>query len=125
MADKEERILITKCSSHCHALRVSYDPFDGDDGMYCDKSGKWIRITEKDCAKCKNPVLAGITRADAVERMAKANWITVVCLKNKCTPESVSQKEWDSEWNKLSKPYKKVYFAGAEAALNALLEDNK
>lgn len=72
MADKEERILITKCSSHCHALRVSCDPFDDDDGMYCDKSGKWVRITEKDCAKCKNPVLAGISRAEAVERMAKA-----------------------------------------------------
>ena len=48
MADKEERILITKCSSHCHALRISCDPFDDDDGMYCDKSGKWVRITEKD-----------------------------------------------------------------------------
>ena len=53
MADKEERILITKCSGWCHALRVSCDPFDDDDGMYCDKSGKWVRITEKDCAKCK------------------------------------------------------------------------
>ena len=41
MADKEERILITKCSSNCRALRISCDPFDDDDGMYCDKSGKW------------------------------------------------------------------------------------
>lgn len=72
MADKEERILITKCSSHCHALRVSCDPFDGNDGMYCDKRGKWVRITEKDCAKCKSPVLCGISRAEAVYRMAKA-----------------------------------------------------
>ena len=53
MADKEERILITKCSGWCHALRISCDPFDDDDGMYCDKSGKWVRITEKECAKCK------------------------------------------------------------------------
>ena len=30
MSDKEERILITKCSSHCHALRVNCDPFDDD-----------------------------------------------------------------------------------------------
>ena len=72
MADKEERILITKCSSHCHALRVSCDPFDDDDGMYCDKSGKWIRITEKDCTKCKAPVLLGLSRSEAIERMAKA-----------------------------------------------------
>lgn len=84
MTDKEERILITKCSSHCHALRVNCDPFDCDDGMYCDKSGKWVRITEKDCAKCKNPVLTGITRAEAVESMAKAlhsfDTIPMVCF---------------------------------------------
>lgn len=62
-----------------------------------------------------------MTRADAVERMAKANWISVVCAKNKCTPDSFSQKEWDAGWIKLPKPYKKVYFAGAESALDALL----
>ena len=72
MADKEERILITKCSSHCHALRVSCDPFDDDDGMYCDKSGKWVRITEKECAKCKNPVLLGLSRSEVIEKIAKA-----------------------------------------------------
>ena len=72
MAEKEERILITKCSSHCHALRVSFDPFDDYNGMYCDKSGKWVRITEKDCAKCKAPVLLGLSRSEAIERMAKA-----------------------------------------------------
>ena len=48
MADKEERILITKCSGWCHAFFISRDPFDGDEGMYCDKSGKRVRITEKD-----------------------------------------------------------------------------
>ena len=72
MTDKEERILITKCSSHCHALRVSCDPFDDDDGMYCDKSGKWVRITEKDCEKCKNPVLLGLSRSEVIEKIAKA-----------------------------------------------------
>ena len=72
MADKEERILITKCSSWCPALRVSCDPFDDDDGMFCDKSGKWVRITEKDCAKCKAPVLSGISRKEAIEKIANA-----------------------------------------------------
>ena len=72
MADKEERILITKCSSNCHALRISCDPFDDDDGMFCDKSGNWVRITEKDCAKCKAPVLLGLSRSEVIERMAKA-----------------------------------------------------
>ena len=72
MADKEERILITKCSGWCHALRVSCDPFDDDDGIYCDKSGKWVRITEKDCAKCKNPVLLGLSRSEVIDKIAKA-----------------------------------------------------
>ena len=72
MADKEKRILITKCSSHCHALRVSCDPFDDDDGMYCDKSGKWVKITEKDCTKCKDPVLLGLSRSEVIEKITNA-----------------------------------------------------
>ena len=72
MADKEERILITKCSSHCHALRISCAPFYDDYGMYCDKSGKWVRITEKDCAKCKSPVLLGLSRSEVIDKIAKA-----------------------------------------------------
>lgn len=72
MADKEERILITKVSSHCHALRFSCDPFDDEEGLFCDKNGQYVRVTEKDCAKCKNPVFAGISRAEAVERMGYA-----------------------------------------------------
>ena len=71
MADKEKRILITKCSGWCHALRISCDPFDDDEGMYCDKSGKWVRITEKDCAKCKDPVLLGLSRSEVIEKIAK------------------------------------------------------
>ena len=110
MADEEERILITKCSSYCHALRVSCDPFDDDDGMYCDKSGKWIRITEKDCAKCKNPVLFGISRQEAIERMAKA----MADLSNIIY---VSEEQW--------KVVKNGFKISAEAALNALLEDKK
>ena len=111
MAEKEERILITKCSSWCHALRVSCDQFDGDDGMYCDKSGKWVRITEKDCAKCKAPVLSGISRQEAIERMAKAifNYYT-----DGTEPQNWELKEVKDNFNKV-----------AEAALNALLEVQK
>ena len=98
MADKEERILITKCSSHCHALRVSCDPFDDDEGMYCDKSGKWVRITEKDYAKCKAPLLLGLSRSKVIEKIAKA-----------------------IEENLNGSSYKSL----AEAALNALLEEQK
>ena len=101
MAEKEERILITKCSLHCHALRVSCDPFDGDDGMYCDKSGKWVRITEKDCAKCKAPVLLGLSRSEVIDKMAKALKKVIYILSEEACLE------------------------GCEAALNALLEDKK
>ena len=113
MADKEERILITKCSSHCHALRISCDPFDDDDGMYCDKSGKWVRITEKDCAKCKAPVLLGLSRSEVIERMAKSLFKVdnVLAL--------------DIKWSQLKKSKQLVYKEFAEAALNALLEDKK
>ena len=118
MAEKEERILITKCSSHCHALRVSCDPFDDDDGMFCDKSGKWVRITEKDCAKCKAPVLLGLSRSEVIEKIAKAI----------CEAESIQScdeciyngtkncETMLSNWS-----YKEL----AESALNALLEDKK
>ena len=113
MAEKEERILITKCSSHCHALRVSCDPFDDDEGMYCDKSGKWVRITEKECAKCKDPVLYGISRQEAIDRMAKAIFKrdSVLAL--------------DIGFENLIKQKQNVYRDFAEIALNALLEDKK
>ena len=105
MADKEERILITKCSSWCHALRVSCDQFDDDDdGMYCDKSGKWVRITEKECAKCKDPVLYGISRQEAIERMAKA-----------------AKKAYRGYF--YTEPHHPNISDIMEAALNALLED--
>ena len=112
MADKEERILITKCSGWCRALRVSCDPFDDDDGMYCDKSGKWVRITEKECAKCKAPVLYGISRQEAIKRMAKA-------LEEKS--EQMGRECLSSD------PYNNPLGAEdlAEAALNSLLEDKK
>ena len=110
MADKEERILITKVSPHCHALRFSCDPFDTEEGMFCDKRGRYVRITEKDCAKCKSPVLYGISRTEVVERMAKAickiscNCKYYVC--GNCTE------------------YLEHYTTDiAEAALDALLED--
>ena len=101
MEDKEERILITKCSSHCHALRVNCDPFDDDDGMYCDKSGKWVRITEKDCEKCKAPVLLGLSRSEVTDKMAKALKKVIYILSEEACLE------------------------GCEAVLNALLEEHK
>lgn len=93
MADKEERILITTCSSWCHARRMSCDPFDDKDGMYCDKSGKWVRITEKECIKCKDPVLLGISRQKAIERMADA---ISDAAKRSCNKEFVAEAALDA-----------------------------
>ena len=112
MADKEERILITKCSSSCHALRVSCDPFDDNDGMYCDKSGKWVRITEKDCAKCKDLVLYGISRQEAIEKMAKAIFTQIWGLPNN---------RFDLAKSSVKVRNRKL----AEAALNSLLGAEK
>lgn len=112
MAEEEKRILITKCSSHCHALRVSCDPFDDDNSMYCDKSGKWVRITEKDCAKCKNPVLYGISRQEAIERITKALEEKSEQMARECLNSDPYNNPWGAE-------------DLAEAALNSLLEEHK
>ena len=115
MAEKEERILITKCSSHCHALRISCDPFDDDDGMYCDKIGrKWVRITEKDCAKCKYPVLSGISRQEAIEKISHALCTQVHGPCESCEAVAGGNENHCNDY--------KTY---AEAALNSLLEDKK
>lgn len=102
MEYKEKRILVLEVNPDCKALRFNCDPFDDDDGMYCDKSGKGVRITDKDCAKCKSPVLAGLSRAEAVERMAKA-------IHNISTDEF--------SWEKYPYEFEDM----AEAALDALL----
>ena len=114
MAEKEERILIAKCSGWCHALRVSCDPFDDDDGMYCDKSGKWERITEKECAKCKDPVLSGISRQEAIEKISHALCTQVHGPCESCEAVAGGNENHCNDY--------KTY---AEAALNSLLEDKK
>lgn len=92
---KEERILITKCSSSCHALHVAFGPVGDEENMYCDKSGAWVIITEKDCAKCKSPVLVGLSRAEAVERMAKA------INKERCRPALKEDVYWQEDKKEL------------------------
>lgn len=114
MSDKEERILITKCSGWCHALRVNCDPFDDDDGMYCDKSEKWVRITEKDCAKCKDPVLLGLSRSEVIEKISHA-----LCTQVHGGCETCEQVAGGDE------NHCNDYITYAEAALNALLEEHK
>ena len=64
-------------------------------------------MTEKDCAKCKAPVLSGSSRQEAIEKIAKAIYEAM------CPNFSQMFVGW--------RAYTKI----AEAALNALLEDNK
>lgn len=107
---KEKRILILEVNPDCRALRFACDPLDPDGGMFCDKSGRYVRITEQDCKKCKSPVLAGITRAEAVEKMARA-------MRQYEFPKS----KYNSGWEGLDKDCQKEYLKLAEAALDALL----
>lgn len=104
MEDKEERIL---------CLKVDYKPF-----VYLPNPRDY-KVPE-DIYKI---IIGGsMTKQEAIEIMAKANWIAVVCAKNQLVPTGVSKEEWDAEWAKLRSDYKKVYYSGAKAALNALLE---
>lgn len=132
MAEKEERIFITKCPGECEHLWYK----DADQGFpygankplnnfYCaeevkdwtkgDRSQKTKLVKPSiDCKNCKKAKYSGITRQEAIERMAKA-----LCEKDfgdcgKCMcrndDECYTVVE-DSKW-----------FGLAEAALNALLE---
>lgn len=97
MAEKEERILATKCSGDCLYLRIVGDDCEwASNGTYCAKDLKWKRVSEGACAKCKTPKYQGITRQEAIERMAKAL----------CADDVMRE----------------GYYQMAEAALNALLQ---
>lgn len=100
MSDNEKRILVLEVNPDCKALKFDGDPFDEEDGMFCDKNGRYVRITDEDCAKCKAPVLLGISRAEAVEIMAYA----------------FIEYDRDCDKSKPLNPYEAM-----EAALNALL----
>lgn len=103
MADKEERIL---------CLKVDYKPF-----VYLPNPRDY-KVPD-DIYKI---IIGGsMTKQVAVEKMAKANWMAVVCAKNQIVPTDVSKEEWDAEWDKLKKSFKKVYYSGAEASLETLL----
>lgn len=112
MNKKEKRILVLEVNPDCRALMVNYsDPLDKDGEMYCDKNGRYVHITEKDCKKCKSPVLAGLTRPEAVERMAKA-----LCKKAKNTEDcQLCSICWEEGCNLCD------FDAFAETALDALL----
>lgn len=69
MSEKEERILIIPCRSECNCIR----PVGNE--LYCGAyiHGDWVKIDpEKDCKNCKHAQYNGISRAEAIEKMAEA-----------------------------------------------------
>ena len=111
MNKKEKRIIVAEINERCRGFCFDYgDSFDKEDVVYCNKNGRYVRITEEDCKKCKSPVLAGITRAEAIERAAKG----------------IHYYEWGHhnkmpKWNELNSDIQNDYRKMAEAALDALL----
>lgn len=74
----EERILVHICSNKCRCLREINKNFyvvGLSEGTYCSAyiHGPWQKIDpEKDCKNCKHAQYNGISRSEAVARMAKA-----------------------------------------------------
>lgn len=115
MAEKEERILITKCPGECEHLWYKdanqgfpYGANKPLNNFYCAEGVKdWTKGDRSqrtklvkpsiDCKNCKKAKYRGITRQEAVERMAKA-------------------------LGKIRSANYTHFIADAEAALNALLE---
>lgn len=64
MSNKEKRIIVAETNAICKALNI----FSEKDSMFCCRSGEWIPITTENCTKCKNPIILGISRAEAVDR---------------------------------------------------------
>lgn len=121
----EKRILCTEVSGNCRFLRevgslsLAHLFALNEVGNYCSANG-WKKITNNQCKSCKHAEYQGLTREQAVEKMAKA-----MCRKSNggtCDGCSVFE-EPDKE--RCKEIYMHPEFVdGAEAALNALLEAN-
>lgn len=80
----EERISIHRCSNKCRCLREvkeGYSIVNGlSNGTYCSAyiHGPWQKIDpEKDCKDCKRAEYEGMSRTEAIERMAHALCVKV------------------------------------------------
>lgn len=114
---KEKRILCVEVSGNCRNLR-EVDSLSlahlfalNEVGNYCSANG-WKKITKTQCKNCKHAKYQGITREQAIEKMAKAIYDEAIvrCNKNWCDGKCADC----PKWQRLEKL--------AEAVLNALLE---
>ena len=116
---KEKRILCIEVSGECkYFAPINSLYFECQRGLYCMKNPcAWKPITKDTCKNCKHAKYQGITRKQAIYKMAKAlcNWYYHKCsecaLKDK--PKECRRFLKDSD-----------FCEKAEAALNALLEEN-
>ena len=116
---KENRIYCTEVSGECQHLMDTTSPLSAylcqcPPGFYCNKNIAWKPITKDACKNCKEGRYQGLTREQAIEKIAKAickqtNYQCSVC-------EVGNNKEKCEEWIIFQ------YKTQAEAALNALLE---
>lgn len=69
-----KRILCLEVSGKCLDLRVRRDPFNGKEYFWCaeDIAKDWKDISKDTCKNCKTARYLGITRKQAIEKMAKA-----------------------------------------------------
>lgn len=129
MAEKEERILITKCSGECEHLwykdadqEFPYGANKPHNNFYCaegikdwtkgDRSQKTKLVKPSiDCKNCKKAKYRGITRQEAIERINHA-----ICVEIHGPCDICEQIKYGDEGH--CNDYKKY----AEAALNALLD---
>lgn len=113
--NKEERILIRKIEHECKFREIHETTAGGHTwaDFSCGKFKKWKGCEEDDFIHCEKKELIGLSRQEAIERMAKA-----MCRKdeglascNECQrPKSCKHLIWQDFWG-----------VAAEAALNALL----
>lgn len=114
----EERISVHICSNKCRCLREISENFDVvglPEGTYCAAyiHGAWQKIDpEKDCKDCSRAQYNGISRSEAVERMAAA-----MCMRANrifdCT-DCLTAAKGDCEV--------RLYHNMAKAALDALIK---
>lgn len=107
----EKRIYCVEVGGDCRYLRV-VDSLSlanlfalNEVGNYCS-ANSWKKITKAQCKNCTKAEYAGITREQAIEKIAKAIYEAM------CPNFSQMFVGW--------RAYTKI----AEAALNALLEEN-
>ena len=116
----EKRILCTEVDEMCQYLvtiesQLQADAFECQQDFYCSKSTAWKPITKTVCKNCKYAKYEGITREQAIYKMAKSicNWYYTEC--NECAikdkPKECKAFLKDSD-----------FYERAEEALNAVLE---